>query len=401
MFPALTALGLAPDAVRRANAAVCSGHWRTEHLLVRWQQAVTQQGYFAPNTYEGIRPVACDLTAFFRPQLQGLTSKHYLSEAGKSLPAVVFGLCVTVGHVSCSPVRKRLGLLRLLVRQQDGESEATLQKRLVAEAATTLAQDEALIVDAGFPLADLLVVENARFVARIRRNQSARRNTLPAYSGRGRRPERGKLIRPLPRTRAGNTISATPPDTESGWQDGPHRLWAQEWNALVLPDAKIQTKLEAASFRIVAVFDERYPEPLLLATTLSVSAEALWRLYRDRWAVEQLPLSAKPMLGTERSFVSGNQSRVRLPELALLSGNLLSYVAATHLPMASGFWDRAARPTCGRLRRALSQKHCWEFPVDKGQLRKKNSVTAHLKTGVEAHRRTKPIPTLSEAAQAA
>ena len=214
---------------------------------------------------------------------------------------------------------------------------------------------------------------------------SARRNTLPAYSGRGRKPERGDLVRPLPRTHDGKTLDATPPDVTASWTDDKHRLTAQEWSGLVLPDQKPGTE----TFRIVAIFDPRYKEPLLLATNLEVSAQALWRLYKDRWAVEQLPLAAKPMLGAERAFVFGKESRFRLPELALLSGNLLSYVAATSAPVACGFWDRAARPTCGRMRRALSRTDFSKLLCPDGQLRKKNSVTAHLVTGNAARRQIK------------
>ena len=86
---------------------------------------------------------------------------------------------------------------------------------------------------------------------------------------------------------------------------------------------------------------------------------------------------------------------MRLPELALLAGNILSYVAASSAPVASGFWDRAARPTCGRLRRALGRVHFSDLPVQGGQIRKKNAVTAHLPKGVKAHRRVK----LSQKAQ--
>lgn len=381
MFPALDSLGLAPDAVRRANAAVCCGQWHTTDLLLRWQQTVTREGRFMPTCYEGIHPVACDLSAFFRPYLQGCDSKHYVSEAGKARPALVFGLGVAVGRVGTS----RFALPRLLLRRKAGESEAALQTRLVTDAANTLADDEALIVDAGFGLADLLQTPSLRFVARVRANQTARRNTAPAYSGKGRPPERGDLVRPLSRTRAGKEIAATAPDATARWYDGKHRLTAQLWNNLVLPDQKPG----AAPFRIVAISDPRYKEPLLLATTLPVSAYALWRLYRDRWAVEHLPLAAKPMLGAERAFVFGKESRYRLPELALLAGNLLSYVAATSPPVAAGFWDRAARPTCGRLRRTLARVNCAELPLRAGQLRKKNSVTAHLRKGIEAHRRHK------------
>ncbi len=393
VFAALDSLGLAPAAVRRSSAALCYGGWNTADLLARWQQTVIQEGRFVAACYEGVRPVACDLTAFFRPHLQGLDSKHYVSTAGKALPAVCFGLGVAVGRIG----NMRFALPRLFVRRKAGESESDLQTRLVAQAARTLAACEALIVDAGFALADLLTAENLRFVARARANQTARRSELPAYKGRGRRPTRGDIVRPLARTRAGKDIAATPCDATARWHDGAHRLTAQIWNNLVLPDAKPGVP----TFRLVAIYDPRYKEPLLLATNLSVSAWALWRLYKERWGVEHLPLAAKPLLGCERAYVWGQESRFRLPELALLAGNLLSYVAATSQPVASGFWDRAARPTGGRLRRVLGQVHCADLPDLAAQLRKKNSVTAHLKTGVDAHRRHKAQATPQQAAQAA
>ena len=391
VFAALDDLGLAPDAVRRSNAALCYGGWNLAALLLRWQQTVTQEGRFVAACYEGVRPVVCDLTAFFRPHLQGLDSKHYLSTAGKALPAVCFGLGVVVGRIGT----RRFALPTRVVRRKVGESDSALQTRLVAQVAKTLAVCDALIVDAGFALADLLATENLRFVARVRSNQTARRNALPAYKGRGRRPERGEIVRPLARTRAGKDIAATPPDSVARWYDGKHRLTAQIWNALVLPDGKPGDP----TFRLVAICDPRYKEPLLLATNLGVSAWALWRLYKERWGVEHLPLAAKPLLGCERAYVWGQESRYRLPELALLAGNLLSYVAATSQPVASGFWDRAARPTGGRLRRVLCRVHCADLPALAGQLRKKNSVTAHLKTGVDAHRRHKAQPTPQQAAQ--
>lgn len=406
VFPALDGLGLSPAQVRRSEAALCYGRWHTADLLAGFRRAVAQEGRLTPCEYEGVRPVACDLSAFFRPHLRGpggqpLDSRHYVSGAGKALPAVVFGLCAGVGRVGgTSPsTGARLGLPRLVLRREAGEREADLQRRLVRQAAQGLDPAEALVVDAGFGLADLLAVPGLRFVARVRSNVSARRSAPPAYKGRGRRPERGEIVRPLARTRAGHTIEATPPDEVASWADGRRRLRAEVWDALVLPGGKPGDP----AFRLVALHDPRYRQPLLLVSSLGVSAEALWRLYRDRWAVEQLPLSAKPMLGAERAFVSGEQSRYRLPELALLSGSLLSYVAATGSPAPSGFWDRAARPTCGRLRRSLARvqsEHYAELPVLGGQLRRKNSVTAHLKTGVEAHRRQKMAQAPPEAAHA-
>ena len=45
--------------------------------------------------------------------------------------------------------------------------------------------------------------------------------------------------------------------------------------------------------------------------------------------IEGAPLVAKQLLGAGRQFVFGEQSRVRLPQLALLSGAILSYLGAT------------------------------------------------------------------------
>lgn len=182
VFPALSSLRLPDDAVRRSEAALCYGHWAAADLLAGWRQAVAQEGRFLPCEYEGIRPVACDLSAFFRPHLRGLDgkpldSRHYVSNAGKALPAVVLGLCAGVGYVG----QTRLGLPRLVLRRTQGEREADLQQRLVTQAAQTLAPDEALVVDAGFGLADLLNVEGLRFVARARSNVTARRCVPLAY----------------------------------------------------------------------------------------------------------------------------------------------------------------------------------------------------------------------------
>lgn len=138
-------------------------------------------------------------------------------------------------------------------------------------------------------------------MARVRTNQTARRSTLPVYEGPGRRPKRGELVRPLARSRAGQNIEAAPPDETVSWGDGKHHLRAEIWKALVLPQAQ--------TFRIVAIHDPRHKQPLLLADNLSVSVQALWRLYRDRWAIEQLPLPAKPM---KALLGSGGRAGLRL-----------------------------------------------------------------------------------------
>jgi len=387
VFPALADGGLPADAVRRAGAALAYGCWAIAPLVQAWQQVVQQEGRWHAHRYEGFRPVACDLVGFFRPHLSGCVGKHYHSGADKALPAIVLAVVAAVGAVG----KVRLPLLRLVLRAEPGDrGETELQHRALTQAGAALHADEVLVVDAGFGVAALLTGGVPRFVARVARNFTARRNVLPPYKGRGRGPAYGERVRPLPRTRTGKTIAATPPDATSQWGVAGRTIQAQVWEHLVLSTAQPG----APAFRCAVIHDPRYQEPLVLATTLPVSAHALWRLYHDRWPIEQAPLAAKQMLGAHRAFVFGAESRHRLPELALLAGNVLAYVAATSAAVATGFWDRHCRPTCGRLRRVLLRVNFSELSVPEGRLRKKASVTAHLLTGVQGHRRQKGLSTL-------
>jgi hypothetical protein len=67
VFPALADLGLPADAVRRSGAALTSGGWTVQPLVRTWHQLVEREGRWRAHTYEGFRPVACDLVGFFRP----------------------------------------------------------------------------------------------------------------------------------------------------------------------------------------------------------------------------------------------------------------------------------------------------------------------------------------------
>jgi hypothetical protein len=387
VFPALADLGLPADAVRRSGAALAYGRWVIETLVRAWHQVVQQEDRWHAHRYEGFRPVACDLVGFFRPRLSGCLGKHYQSGADKALPAIVLAMVAAVGSVG----KVRFPLVRLLLRADPGDrSEVALQRRAVTQAGAALQPDEVLVVDAGFGVATLLTASVPRFVARVPRNFTARRNVLPAYKGRGRSPTYGERIRPFPRTHKGKHLAATPPDAIAQWVVAGRTIHAEVWEHLVLPTAKPG----APAFRCAVIHDPRYQEPLVLATTLRVSAYALWGLYRDRWPVEQLPLAAKQMLGAHRAFVFGGESRHRRPELALLAGNIVTYVAATAAAVATGFWDRSCRPTCGRLRRVLLRVDFSKIPVPAGPLQKKASVTVHLPKGVQGHRRQKSVITL-------
>ena len=85
--------------------------------------------------------------------------------------------------------------------------------------------------------------------------------------------------------------------------------------------------------------------------------------------------------------MSGEESRQRLPELALLAGAVLMYEAAGQPARATGFWDRRPQGTLGRLRRALARTHFADWVPTRGEIREKASPTAHLPKGVLGHRR--------------
>jgi len=380
VIPGLSACGLPERAVRRAWAALGQGDWAIGPLLARWQTQVQAAGQWQPKTHSGYHPVAVDMTAFWRPRLQTCATTHYHAEAGKALPAIPVGLIARVGGVG----GQRLALPLAFVRADTADpSGSTHQRLLVRAAVAQCAPDDALVLDAGFSVALLQEEGATRYVVRLAKNSTFRRASPPPYQGRGRPPTRGALVRPLPRTYKGQIIPATPPDRVETWTEADIVLRAAFWDDLALPDAAG----EGATLTVAALYDPRYHDPLLLGSSLPLSAPALRAFYADRWPVEQLPLAAKQMLGAARQFVHAPETCQRLPERALLAGALLSYGAATAPAVPTGFWDRRPQPTPGRLRRALGR--C-SFPHDlplPARLRSKASPTAHLPTGFWGQRR--------------
>ena len=229
-------------------------------------------------------------------------------------------------------------------------------------------------------------------MVRLPKNFTARRAALPPYKGVGRRPRRGEIVRPLPRSYKGNRLPATSPDRVETWSEtdgtGQRALRVEVWEDLTLPDED-PLDPKTVRFRVAAIYDPRFAETLLVATRLPVTGADLRGLYQDRWPVEGLPLVAKVILGAHRQFVFANECRQRLPELVLLAGAILSYLAATQEAVPTGFWDRAPQPTAGRLRRVLSRVHFQDLGALPKELRKKDSPTAHLPKGILAHRRQK------------
>lgn len=384
VFPGLNGTGLSARAVRRAWAALGQGNWTSRHLLTRWHAQVAAEGLWQPHCHGGYRPVAVDVTAFWRPRLQGCPTTHYHAAAGKALPAIPMGLIARVGSVG----DQRLALPLAFVRADPADPRtSTHERRLVRAAVAQCAADDVLVLDAGFGLALLQAEGATRYVVRQAKNSTFRRAAAPAYRGRGRPPSRGLLVRPLSRRYKGRTLSATLPDHTECWEEEGVVLRAEQWIDLVLPTAGE----DASTFTVVALHDPRYQEPLLLATPLALPPPVLRALYPDRWAVEQIPLVAKQLLGAARQFIHAPETCQRLPEVALLAGVILSYAAATGPAIPTGFWDRRPTPTPGRLRRALA--HC-AFPQDfplPARIRAKATHTDHLPKGFWGQRRRRVL----------
>jgi hypothetical protein len=384
IIPGLSAVGLSEGAVRRAWAALGRGRWTSDRLVTSWARVVEAEGYWQPHRHGGYQPVAVDITAFWRPRLQGCPTSHYSATAGKALAAIPVGIIARVGSVA----QQRFGLPRGLVRADPQDPSPSAHRRVLLERAVELQEPtDVLVTDREFTVGQLQAAGSTVWVTRLLKNATARRAEAPAYRGRGRPPKHGDLVRPLARRRKGREIAATPSDQATQWterdSDGERILRAEQWTGLVLPDAAPGSP----TFTIVAIADPAYTVPLLVATPLALTPQILRELYRDRWPIEQLPLAAKQMLGAARQFVHEQETCQRFPELALLAGAVLTYAAATGPAVPTGSWDRQPRRTPGRLRRLLAQA---DFPPDfplPGRLRVKLAVTDHLPKGFWGQRR--------------
>jgi hypothetical protein len=386
MFPALKSIGLSDAETRRAWMAFRRGVWQIAVLLRIWQEYVMGLEGWQLHSYEGYRPVTIDVTAFWRPALQNCPSKHYHPAANRALPAVIFGIVGQVGELN----GQRIALPRAFERVHPKDpSEKRLWEDLLKQVKKGLAGNEIAVLDAGVKVSHLQNAEIACYVLRLAKNFTARRNFLPEHGKKGRKPRYGALVRPLTRIHKNKTHTASTPDETITWQENGNDLKAEIWRNLVLN--KTVPSQNNKVFDVYAIHDPDFDAPWLLATPVKLQAASVRAIYRDRWPVEQIPLSAKQMVGAHRQFVHAKESVQRLPELALLAGSILSFQSATVPAMPTGFWDRKPKRTPGRLRRTLIGK---PFPKDHPlsvQLRKKASVTAHLPKGILAHRRQKVV----------
>jgi hypothetical protein len=389
VFPALLCLGLCAAQVRRSSQAVRDGAWTSDALITRWRMWQAAHSAWRPDQFDGYRPIAVDITAFWRPQLQNWWGKFFNHLANRAVKAIGFALVVEVGHNGA----QRLPLLKHLIRAKDDTlSESQFKAQVLQQVSTRLRPGEVVVHDAGASIADMQTAHMPRFVVRLDRNCTARRNQLPTqHAGRGRPLEYGALVRPLARSYKGHSLPATTADVTTQFTYQGRTITVRGWRDVVRSDQKVVT--DQATFTIWVYADPLYQAPFVLGTNLTASPATIFQLYLDRWPVEEVPLVCKQLLGLQRQFVFADLARFRLPELGLIAANILAHLAAELPAQPTGFWDRQPRRTPGRLRRVLGQAG---FPTAyplAGRIREKQAVTAHLPKGVAAHRRHKAVPT--------
>lgn len=178
IFPALQSTGIGKRAVRRAWSAFSGGMWQIGELMVAWQTYMEEQQQWQPRQYEGYFAAPIDTTPFWRPKLKGLKSKYYHSGAEKALPAIIIGLIARIGEVNS----KRIALPQAMVRVHPKDpSEATLKKELLKQVKRVLKSRDIMLADAGFRLTMCHEAGVERYLIRLAKNFTARRNYL-AYA---------------------------------------------------------------------------------------------------------------------------------------------------------------------------------------------------------------------------
>jgi hypothetical protein len=334
IFAALQRCGFNRQESQRSWQALAQGTWGIAKLVKNFRGYVLGQGRWQAKRYEGYGALAIDITAFWRPRLKGWPGKFFHGIARRALKGVGVGLLVQVGEVE----GHRIPLLKAIIPAGvETGSQDEFKQTVLWHAHRHLAEDEVAVHDAGASMAQMQASGLPRFVLRLARNCTARRNQLPGNQ-QGRPAEYGQIVRPLARQHKGHTLPATPPDMASEFTYQGRTITVHGWQGLVRRDQKVsQAHQTYASW---VFFDPLYQNPLVVGTNLSALPYTIFRLYLDRWPVEQVPLVAKQTLGLHRHFVWALLSCLRLPSLALLAANILTYLAATLPPLPTGFWDR-------------------------------------------------------------
>ncbi len=381
---------------RRGAKALTYGSYNLKELMNKLQDLIKAEGLWKATIIQGFRVLSVDFTGFRRMAVKKLNAKAYFSDAGKAVHAVPIGMIASVGEVN----GQRVALLKnATVADLEVNDESAHIKQLYKQVSIELDNDEIAVFDAGFRLVGAVEAGISHCLIRQAKNITfgATAGKIPERtSKKGPTPSQYKaeIVRPLERTHGDKTLSATEADEiHTFTNEDEQEIVVHIWNKLYFLERQLKgvsneqkkKKLRHTPIKVMAIYDPRYNEPLLVATpVLELEPEAAPQIYAARWPVEGLPQTGKYILsgGGGTHYVHHLTAMKRLPVLSLLFGSLLKYVAATSPPFRTGFWDRDVKPTYGRLLRHFKKVG---IPLSE-QLFKKESVTAHLPVGYEAIR---------------
>lgn len=390
LIPALDAMGLSKNDCLRTREAIQSGSWSVRGLLKDFQGFVTKQTQWQPLNIAGYNVKAVDTTCIYRPRLNNCTTKHYNSTAQKALPAINFAFVTAIGRV-----REQKVSIPIVITRGDEHAlnEEKLMQRVCEQGSTFLNDTDVVTADRKFPVLVMLEAGIQNVVVRRATNITFRRvlkiENTSSSQGRGRPRKHGVLIRPLERVFKGKVHAASEADEVQTWIDkdkAGYELVARVWRGVVLTEQKDWSAARKAlntvqHWMVLVVKHPDFEIPMVILSNLELSAKETYEIMQGRWGVEQLPLVSKQLLGGHRMFVFEEEMNFRLPEVTFLAASVLLVVAACCEPMPTGWWDKRAKPTAGRLRRELSKVRDLRVLNVPIELRKKNSVVAQLPRG--------------------
>ncbi len=395
IFPALIRVGYSPRESRRVWRAGAMGAWECNQLLARLRTCIDADQQWEPLRVEGRQVVALDTTGIFRPRLKNLVSRHFAPAEHKTAPAICLGLMAAMGRVG----EQHVAIPMLIARgPSDVSPEDSLMMDLIRQAGEQAVKDWVFCADRKF-LAMVMVRHGlGQIVKRVQKNAIFRRELPEPQTGRGRKRQRGEVVRPLPRRVKGKLIDASLPDEKVSWQELEQgklvTITTSIWRRVHLHeqlswDDETRALSDKTLWTVYAIHHPSFDEPMLVITNAAFTPRQAYQIAHGRWGVEQPPLVAKQLLGLHRQNVWSDQMRYRLPELGFIAAGILTYVAACHKAIPTGWWDTRAKPTAGRLRRQLAvlRRDQIRQLLAGDQLREKKSVTAHLPAGNRYPRR--------------
>ena len=381
---------------RRAAKAITYGQYNLNELLKTMNQIVTEDGLWEPTVIEDYQLKSVDITAYKRSRVKALKSKSYDSTAQRAVPATSFGIMAAIGKVK----EQRVAILEMLLSGDINQNRPAKEMEQVYTAVSKALRPKDLAVfDAGFSIVDAMIHGIVQCVVRLATNCTFGKTPgkiPPRTSAKGPEPSRhqAEIVRPLARQHGGKILSATEADEtimivdEDGTEIRAeiwHRVYLLERHLDRIKDKALKKKLRKRPLKVIVIHHPDFNDPMVLGTPLmSLTPKSLVSIYPERWPIEGIPQTGKYLLsgGGGRHYVHHPTAMTRLPALTMIFGSLFKYLAATLPPIRSGFWDRQAKPTYGRLSKYLKKVG---LPLS-SQLSKKASVTAHLPHGFEAIR---------------